>query len=94
MQMKAVSAVACTDDRVCAAKGACMAAIEPTVQALDLKDEVTRRLADIEAKRAEPDEAKALPAKLDEATRLLTIGRTKMSDCDRALADLQVSFRL
>ena len=38
------------------------------------------------------DEAQALPAKLDEATRLLGEGRTKMTTCDGQLAGLGVKY--
>jgi hypothetical protein len=89
-QGQAVLAVTCTDPAVCAAKQACLAAIDATTQALSLKDEVAARLVDIQAKRLAPDapEADALPAKLDQAERLLHEGRTKMADCDAKLAAL------
>jgi hypothetical protein len=90
----AVAAVACTDSRVCDAKQACVAAIEPTTRALALKDEVSRRLGDLEQKRLAPDspEAQALPGKLDEAELLLKDGRAKMAICDARLTDLRVAF--
>jgi hypothetical protein len=93
-QSHAVAAVACTDERVCAAKSACMAAIEPTNRALALKDEVTRRLADLEQKRLAPDspDARALPGKLDEAERLLKDGHAKMTVCDAKLAELHTQL--
>ena len=93
-QGQAVGAVPCSDARVCAAKQACVAAIDPTTRALALKDEVTRRLDDVEQKRLAPDspEAQALPGKLDEAERLLKEGRAHMADCDAKLAELQVTL--
>jgi hypothetical protein len=93
-QGQAVAAVACTDSRVCDARQACVAALEPTTRGLALKDEVVRRLADLEQKRLAPDspEAEALPGKLDEAERLLKDGRAKMSACDARLTDLRVAF--
>lgn len=93
-QGRLVSAVACTDERVCAAKSACVAAIDPTNRALALKDEVTRRLADLEQKRLAPDspEAQALPGKLDEAERLLKDGHAKMTVCDAKLAELHIQL--
>ncbi len=93
-QGKAVAAVVCTDSRVCEAKQACVAAIEPTTRALALKDEVARRLVDLEQKRLAPDapEAEALPGKLDEAERLLKDGRAGMARCDARLTDLRVAF--
>jgi hypothetical protein len=91
---KAVAAVACTDSRVCDAKVACVAAIEPTTHALALKDEVARLLVELEEKRLAPDapEAAALPGKLDEAERLLKDGRAGMARCDARLTDLRVAF--
>jgi len=93
-QGKAVGAVACTDSRVCEAKQACVAAIEPTTRGLALKDEVARLLVEIEQKRLAPDssEAEALPGKLDEAERLLKDGRAGMAQCDARLTDLRVAF--
>ncbi len=90
--VESISGVACTDAQVCDAKQACLAAIEPTARALRLKDEVTLRLSDIEHKRLALDEpeAQALPDKLDEATRLLTEGRAKMTDCEKKLTDLRL----
>jgi len=91
---QAVSALACSDERVCDAKRTCVAAIEPTTRALTLKDEVARRLADLEQKRLETDspEVQALPGKLDEAERLLKDGRARMAACDARLTDLRVAF--
>ena len=91
---KAVAAVACSDARVCDAKLACVAALEPTTRALALKDEVARLLIELEQKRLAPDspEAEALPGKLDEAERLLKDGRTGMARCDARLTDLRVAF--
>ena len=88
-----VAAIACTDRRVCDAKQACLAAIEPTVRSLELKDEVTRRLEDLEQKRLDPTspEARALPGKLDQAEELLKDGRAKMTVCDARLRDLRMS---
>jgi hypothetical protein len=93
-EAEAVGRVGCTDDKVCAAKTACIAAIDPTTRALALKDDVTRRLADLQQNRITPSspEAQALPDKLDEATRLLGEGRTKMADCDKQLTDLELTY--
>lgn len=91
---KAVGDVACTQDEVCAAKAACVAAIDPTTEALALKDEVTARIADIEKGVLAKDspEAQALPGKLDAAEHLLQEGRGKMADCDRKLVDLKAQY--
>jgi hypothetical protein len=95
-QASAVADVACSDAQVCAAKQACVAAIVPTTRALALKDEVTARLADLQANRLAPSapEAQALPDKLDEAERLLHEGRDKMGECEKGLTDLRVRYRL
>jgi hypothetical protein len=93
-QAGAVAAVSCTDDTVCATKSACVAAVEPTTRALALKNEAAARMADLEARRLSPDapEAEALPGQLDEAARLLRIGREKMTECERGLADLRIKY--
>lgn len=93
-EAKRVAAVACTDDRVCEAKRACVSALEPTAQALILKEQVERSVASIEGKTLALDspEARGLPAKLDEAQRLLSDGRAKMAACDRRLAELQLQL--
>jgi hypothetical protein len=93
-QAKQVASVACTDQSVCDAKRACVAAIDPTTRALSLKEEVERGVGDIESKRVAVDspEARSLPGKLDEAEALLKDGRLRMSACDRKLAELQVKL--
>jgi hypothetical protein len=91
---QAVGQVACTDAKVCDAKAACVAAIDPTLKALALKDEVTARVADLEKGVLAKDspEAQALPGKLDEAERLLKDGRAKMDACDNKLTDLHIDY--
>ena len=91
---KAVGDVLCSDAKVCEAKAACVAAIDPTVRALVLKDEVAARVADLEKGALAPDspEARALPGKLDEAEKLLQDGRAKMATCDARLTDLHIDF--
>lgn len=91
---QAVEAVPCSDQGVCDAKRACLEAIEPTTQALALKDEVSARVDDLQAKRLAPDapEAQSLPGKLDLATRLLGEGRSKMPSCEKKLADLRIAY--
>ena len=93
-RVRDIAGLRCTEARVCEAKGVCLAAIEPTARALAIKDEVAARVADLEQKRLAPDapEVQDLPAKLDEAKRLLEAGRAKMGECDVKLADLRVAF--
>ncbi len=93
-EAQTVAAVSCTDTKVCGAKRACLAALDPTARALAIKDEVARRITDLQERRLAPDspEAQALPAKLDEAEKLLREGRAKMPDCEKQLTDLQVEY--
>ena len=93
-EAKRVAAVACTDEAVCDAKRACVAAVDPTARALLLKKEVEQSVEAIESKRVPSDspEARDLPAKLDEAEKLLSSGRQMMSACDRKLAELELRF--
>jgi hypothetical protein len=93
VQAQAFAGVACSAPQVCDAKRACLAAITPTARALALKDEVSARIDDLQAKRLSPDapEAQGLPAKLDLATKLLNEGREKMPDCEKKLADLRIA---
>ena len=93
-QAQTVAGVPCSDPKVCDAKRACLAAIDPTSRALALKDEVARRVVDIQDKRLSPasPEAQALPGKLDQAETLLREGRTKMPECEKLLADLVIAF--
>jgi hypothetical protein len=89
---RAVSEVPCTDARVCDVKALCVAAIDATMRALTIKDEVSARITDIEhgtLDRGSP-EAQALPGKLDEAEKLLKDGRDKMRDCDEKLVNLRI----
>jgi hypothetical protein len=92
-QVQAVAAVACSAAQVCDAKRACLAAIEPTAQALALKAEVAERIEDLQSRRLSQDspEAQALPGKLDLAAKLLEQGHAKMPACERMLADLRVA---
>jgi hypothetical protein len=92
-QLQAVAAVACSAAQVCDAKRACLAAMDPTAQALALKEEVAARIEDLQNKRLSQDspEAQALPGKLDLAAKLLKEGRAKMPACERKLADLRIA---
>jgi hypothetical protein len=66
----------------------------PTARALVLKDEVARKLDDIEHGRLSRDspEASALAGKLDEAEKLLAEGREKWSSCERSLGALRIQY--
>lgn len=91
---QAVAAVECSVASVCDAKRICLAAIDPTSRALRLKDDVALRVADIEHNRLDhgSPEVQALSDKLDEAAKLLDVGRRRMTECERRLADLRVQY--
>ncbi len=86
--------VACTDRDVCRAKEACLAHAEPTVAGLKLKSDVHAGLAELEAKRLQPDAetARALPGKLEEASRMLDKGHAALGGCDERVMALKVKF--
>ena len=94
VQAQGVASVACSDSRVCDAKRACVAAIDPTARAIALKDEVARRVVDIQEGRLSPDspDARTLPGELDEAETLLREGRARMPECEKKLADLSMDL--
>ena len=87
-----VRAVVCGNAEVVAAKTTCVAAIDATVKALSLKDEVEVGLDDLEQKRLTREEprAKALGGKLAESERLLLEGRTGMRECEAKLLALRM----
>jgi hypothetical protein len=91
-----VEAAPCTDKEVCAAKNACLAYARPTAEGLSLKADVQRGLADLEAKRLEPDAAVAqgLPMKLDAASRALDRGHASLPECDAKVMALRVKYGL
>jgi hypothetical protein len=93
-ELQAVTDLPCANAEVCDAKETCLGAMRPTTRALSLKDEVARMLADLQGKRlpVDAEAAQSLPAKLDEATRLLQEGRGKMADCEKKLADLRLHY--
>ena len=92
----AVRATSCTDAEVCAARTACLAAIDPTTRALELNAEVERALVELEAKRLAPTDpaARELPKKLDESERLLGQGKAAMVACDEQTLALKLKHRL
>jgi hypothetical protein len=88
--------VACSAHDVCAAKDACLKAIQDTAKGLRLKSEVSQGLAELEAKKLTPQDeaAKALPAKLEEAARLLDQGHAAMPACDARILELRQAYHL
>jgi hypothetical protein len=91
-----ISRVVCTDAEVCEAKRVCEAAAKQTAEAILLKNEVERGLADVERGviSKSDDAATALPGKLDLAERLLTQGHEAMPACDQKLLALRTRYGL
>jgi hypothetical protein len=86
----------CNAADVCEARRACIEAGEATASALTLKAEVKRGLEAMEAGRLAKDapEALALPAKLDDAERLLKKGHEALPACDERVLALKRRHRL
>jgi hypothetical protein len=91
---QAVYAAACSDVEVCETKEACVAAIQPTVRALELKDEVAGRVDELEKGTLAPDDpvATKLRGQLDEAKELLGRGREAMGPCEQKVLVLRMKY--
>jgi hypothetical protein len=89
-------AVKCSAPDVCKARDACLASAEATAKALRLKSEVEMGLGAIEkgTMARESAEAKALPAKLDEAENLLKEGFAALPACDDQTMALKRKYQL
>jgi hypothetical protein len=92
----ALARVDCHDPEVCAAKTACVEAATATATALRLKVEAEETLDDVTTGKRDPkDPAVAgLPAKLDQASALLTRGRDAMPACDQKILVLRERYGL
>lgn len=89
-------AVKCSASDVCKARDACLAAAEATSRALRIKSEVEQGLLAIEkdAMARDAPEARALPAKLDEAESLLKEGFAALPACDDHVMGLKRKYSL
>lgn len=94
--IEALRGVKCTATDVCQARDACLASAEATVKALRLKSEVEQGLGAIEkdAMARDSADAKALPAKLDEAESLLKEGFAALPACDDQVMALKRTYQL
>jgi hypothetical protein len=92
----ALASVACRDPEVCAAKVLCVEAATSTATALRLKTEAETTLADVAAGKRDPQDPSVtgLPAKLDQASALLTRGRDAMPACDQKILVLRERYGL
>ena len=95
-RVEALRALRCSAADVCRARDLCLASAEPTGQALALKAEVEGALARVERGELAPTspEAKALPAKLDEAQALLDRGHEALGACDDAILGLKRTYAI
>jgi hypothetical protein len=96
---KAVEAVVCKADDVCAAKAACLAAIQPTVQGIVMDTEVRRGLDELAAAPRAADGGAAGTARslADEASRaraLLDRGHDAMPACDEKTTALRIKYHI
>jgi hypothetical protein len=91
---QAVIAATCTDEEVCETKQACVAAIEPTVRALRLKDEVAAHVDELEKGTLAPDDpvAQKLQGQLDEAKDQLSRGKDAMPACEQKVLALRMKY--
>jgi hypothetical protein len=90
-QVESLRAVKCTSPDVCKARDACLASAEATAKALRLKSEVEQGLTAVEKGTLARDsaQARALPAKLDEAEALLKEGFAALQPCDDEIMALK-----
>lgn len=94
--LESLRAAKCSAPDVCHARDVCLASAEPTSRSLRLSSEVEQSISAVErdAMARDSDEAKALPAKLDEAETLLKEGEKAMPACADAMMDLKRKYRL
>ena len=94
--VETLRAVKCSAADVCRARDACLASAEATAKALRLKSEVEQGLSAIEkdAMPRDAPEARALPAKLDEAESLLKEGFTALPQCDDQVMALKRKYQI
>jgi hypothetical protein len=94
--VEALRAVKCSAADVCKARDACLASAEATAKAMRLKSEVEQGLSAVEkdATPRDSDEARALPAKLDEAESLLKEGFSLLPACDDEIMGLKRRHRI
>lgn len=94
--VEAIRAVKCSATDVCKARDACLASAEATAKAMRLKSEVEQGLSGIEkdATPRDSSEARALPAKLDEAEALLKEGFSLLPACDDEIMALKRRHRI
>ena len=94
--VEALRAVKCSAADVCKARDACLASAEATAKSMRLKSEVEQGLSAVEkdAMPRDSDEARALPAKLDEAESLLKEGFSLLPACDDEIMALKRRHRI
>jgi hypothetical protein len=89
-----MDAVACSDAEVCAAKAACLASARPTVEGEALMRAVRDALDDLDGGRMTTAQvaAMSLPGKLEDASRLLAEGQSKLAACDVQVLALKAKY--
>lgn len=89
-----IKAVTCTTAEICDAKDECLKMAQPTANALAIKLQGRRTLDAVEKEAGIEAEVKALPDRLDEASRLLDEGHEHLHSCQEKLTGLQIKYRL
>jgi hypothetical protein len=81
---------------VCKARDACLASAEATAKSMRLKSEVEQGLSAVEkgTMPRDSEQARALPAKLDEAESLLKEGFALLPACDDEIMGLKRRHRI
>jgi hypothetical protein len=94
--VEALRAVKCSAADVCKARDACLASAEATAKSMRLKSEVEQGLNAVEkgTMPRDSEQARALPAKLDEAESLLKEGFSLLPACDDEIMGLKRRHRI
>ena len=92
---RAVEAASCLTDDVCAAKTACLAAIQPTLQGMALDDEVKKAIDGMQpGQRPDPVLTASLADKARRARGLLDSGHDAMRACDEKTTALRAKYHI
>lgn len=86
----------CKTDETCKVKDDCLKTGEATSKAIQIKTEAELALAAIEQGKLDKEspEAISLPAKLDQASALLKIGKDATTACDEGVTALKRKYSL
>ncbi|HEX7665546.1 MAG TPA: hypothetical protein VF407_13565 [Polyangiaceae bacterium] len=89
-----IAAVGCTSAEICDTKDECLKMARPTAEALAIKLQARKTLDLVEKEAGVEADVKALPDRLDEASRLLDEGHEHLQSCQEKLTGLEIKYRL